>query len=237
MENPDPTQTIILLADDVRLFLEQYCPFFKRQGIAVLTAHDGAQALQMIQAKHPNIAILDYFMPQMTGAEVCQKVKADPALKHIPIVILTSEQRSDVVSQCQAAGCEEIVFKPISPKALLDKALDLLALPTRLLPRIPIQIRLRGTWEEETFSGQTIDLSERGMLLETDSPLRVGIPVTISFTLPQAKEPIAAEGEVVREAEAGAAPRYGIRFVSFVEGERQAIGRFVETQLQQESGG
>ncbi len=237
MEHSGATPTVILLADDVHLFLEQYCPFFKRKGVEVLTATDGAQALQLIQTKHPDIAILDYFMPQMTGAEVCRQVKADPALKHIPIVILTSERRPDVVTQCQAAGCEEILFKPISPKTLLDKAVDLLALPTRRLPRIPIQIRLRGTWEEEPFRGQTIDLSEGGVLLETDFPLRVGVPVRIRFSLPHTAETIVAEGEVVREAEAGAAPRYAIEFTSLVEGQRQAIGRFVETQLQQESGG
>ena len=82
----------------------------------------------------------------------------------------------------------------------------------------------------------TADLTTTTVTLNDGYAEFQGIPVRISFTLPQAKEPIATAGEVVREAEAGAAPCYGIQFTSFVEVERQAIGRFVEDQLQQVSG-
>ena len=83
----------ILIVDDeahIRRLLERTLADFEDQGIELLVADNGEDALQMIQEERPNLVFLDVMMPRMTGIDVLKKMKADDKLKSIPVIILTN---------------------------------------------------------------------------------------------------------------------------------------------------
>lgn len=84
---------------------------------------DGAEALDFLYCKgiyaarnpegKPNLLLLDLKMPKVTGMQVLEKVKADPAFKSIPVVILTSSQEDPDIAQCYALGANSYIVKPV----------------------------------------------------------------------------------------------------------------------------
>jgi two-component system, cell cycle response regulator DivK len=64
---------------------------------------------------------MDIQLPLLDGYEATKRIKADPALKHIPIIVVTSYALSGDEAKARAAGCDAYVAKPFSPRALLDK--------------------------------------------------------------------------------------------------------------------
>jgi two-component system response regulator len=84
---------------------------------------DGAEALDFLYCKNiyasrnpdvkPKLLLLDLKMPKVTGIEVLQKVKADPALKSIPVVMLSSSQEDPDIGRCYALGANSYIVKPV----------------------------------------------------------------------------------------------------------------------------
>src|SRR3989338_3116566 len=63
-------------------------------GFAVIEAENGAVALQAIRARPPDLVILDYMMPEMTGPQVCEQLREDVLLRHVPIIMLTGKSET-----------------------------------------------------------------------------------------------------------------------------------------------
>lgn len=109
----------ILIADDeenlrllVRTTLED--PDYQ-----IIEAADGAAALRLIREERPDIILLDWMMPGMTGIEVLQAVKAETALAAIPVVMLTAKAQAADRERGMQLGASEYLFKPFSPLELL----------------------------------------------------------------------------------------------------------------------
>ncbi len=90
-------------------------------GYEVFEVGDGEQALPAATAHHPDVILMDIQLPLLDGYEATRRIKADPSLKHIPIIVITSYALSGDETQARAAGCDAYVAKPFSPKALLAK--------------------------------------------------------------------------------------------------------------------
>jgi two-component system cell cycle response regulator DivK len=90
-------------------------------GYEVVEVGDGAQALPAATAHRPDVILMDIQLPILDGYEATRRIKADPALKHIPIIVITSYALSGDETQARAAGCDAYVAKPFSPRALLAK--------------------------------------------------------------------------------------------------------------------
>ncbi|HKZ40035.1 MAG TPA: response regulator [Candidatus Hodarchaeales archaeon] len=80
----------ILVIDDEPDILKVTSIRLKTLGYDVLTALDGRQALHTIRSENPDLVLLDLVMPFMSGAEVCEQIKNDKALKHIPVIFFTA---------------------------------------------------------------------------------------------------------------------------------------------------
>ncbi len=101
-------------------------------GIAGYEVHeeaDGESGLAAIRELAPSIVILDWMMPRMNGLEVLQRVRTDPALAGTPIILLTARAQEDAIERGFAAGTDDYVVKPFSPRELLSRVE---ALQTRL---------------------------------------------------------------------------------------------------------
>jgi two-component system, cell cycle response regulator DivK len=90
-------------------------------GYEVIEVDDGEQALSAAATHRPDVILMDIQLPLLDGYEATRRIKADPNLKHIPIIVVTSYALSGDETKARAAGCDAYVAKPFSPKALLAK--------------------------------------------------------------------------------------------------------------------
>jgi two-component system cell cycle response regulator DivK len=81
----------------------------------------GEAALAVVAVQRPDLILMDIQLPGMDGYEVTRRIKADPALRSIPIFAVTSYALSGEEQKARAAGCDEYVPKPYSPRQLLAK--------------------------------------------------------------------------------------------------------------------
>ena len=116
----------LLVADDEPNIVISLEYLMKREGCDVLVATDGNQALEAIQREQPALVLLDVMMPGKTGFEVCQAVRADPALDGVRILMLTAKGRETDVSKGLALGANAYMTKPFSTRELVQKVAELL---------------------------------------------------------------------------------------------------------------
>jgi two-component system, cell cycle response regulator DivK len=97
-------------------------------GYELLEAHDGAAGVAMASEHKPDLILMDIQLPVLDGYEATRRIKADPALKHIPIIAVTSYALSGDEAKTRDAGCDGYVAKPFSPRKLLATINDFLRL-------------------------------------------------------------------------------------------------------------
>jgi two-component system phosphate regulon response regulator PhoB len=119
----------ILLADD-----EAYLRLLVHTTLAdpayhILEATDGNQALTMARTEHPDLLVLDWMMPGISGLAVVQALRQDPATADMPIVMLTAKGQDTDRAQGQALGVQAYLVKPFSPLELLEKVQTILGMP------------------------------------------------------------------------------------------------------------
>ena len=90
-------------------------------GYEMIEAEDGEQALVQAAKHRPDLILMDIQLPILDGYEATRRIKADPALKAIPIIVVTSYALSGDEEKARAAGCDAYVAKPYSPTELLEK--------------------------------------------------------------------------------------------------------------------
>ena len=117
----------ILIADDEQNIVISLEFLMKREGYQVSIAADGEEAVARIRAEKPDLVLLDVMMPKKRGFEVCQEVKADPALQSVRILMLTAKGRDTEVAKGLALGADAYMTKPFSTKELVERVRSLLA--------------------------------------------------------------------------------------------------------------
>ncbi|MFY3382598.1 response regulator transcription factor [Paracidovorax sp. MALMAid1276] len=117
----------ILIADDEPNIVISLEYLLQREGYAVVVARDGTEALQAIAHDKPDLVLLDVMMPHKSGFEVCQAVRAEPALQATRILMLTAKGRETDVAKGMALGANAYMTKPFSTRELVQKVAELLA--------------------------------------------------------------------------------------------------------------
>jgi two-component system cell cycle response regulator DivK len=87
----------------------------------VMEAANGEEALAAVAKQRPDLILMDIQLPILDGYEATRRIKADPALRSIPIIAVTSYALSGDEAKARAAGCDDFVPKPYSPRQLLAK--------------------------------------------------------------------------------------------------------------------
>ena len=119
----------LLIADDethIRNLLEQTLEELEDEGVQLLFAKHGAEALELIQDEKPQLAFLDFNMPKMNGVAVCKAVKADPNLQSVYIVLLTGKGQETDRQEGLDAGADRYLTKPFDPTQVLSLAEEIL---------------------------------------------------------------------------------------------------------------
>ena len=111
----------ILMVEDTEDNRQIIRDLMESVGYDLIEAEDGAAGVAMAIEHRPDLILMDIQLPVMDGYEACRRIKADPELRHIPIVAVTSYALSGDETKTKAAGCDGYVAKPFSPRQLLAK--------------------------------------------------------------------------------------------------------------------
>ncbi len=117
----------LLLADDSVTIQRVIELTFADEDVQVLAVGDGRQAIERVQADRPDIVLADIGMPERDGYEVAAFIKADPALAHIPVLLLTGAFEPVDEVRARAVGCDGVLVKPFEPQMVISRVRDLLA--------------------------------------------------------------------------------------------------------------
>lgn len=116
----------ILVADDETHILHVVSLKLRNAGFNVITARDGQEALELAQQEKPDLIITDYHMPQLSGLELCQRLKQDPATTAIPAIMLTARGYHLEPADTEQSGILRMLSKPFSPRQLLSTVTEVL---------------------------------------------------------------------------------------------------------------
>ncbi|QDT65928.1 response regulator [Calycomorphotria hydatis] len=104
----------VLIADDNQQNCELLEAYLANEDCDILFASDGREALDVAQRDLPDVILLDIMMPKLSGYEVCQMLRQDPATASIPILMITALDEQGDIDKAVDAGCDDFLTKPIN---------------------------------------------------------------------------------------------------------------------------
>jgi len=157
------SKATILVVDDEEDIRELVELNLHREGYTVLTSETGEQALALAKAKTPDLVVLDLMLPGIDGLEVCKRLKNDPVLQQIPVVMLTAKgEESDIVAGLEL-GADDYITKPFSGRVLVARIRRLLRKATEITEDRPL-VKVHGlaidpSRHEVSLNGKPITLT------------------------------------------------------------------------------
>ena len=207
----EPTPTI-LVVDDVALFRELESLFLARCG-RVVTACSGSEALAVAARERPAVIVLDAHLPDVSGEEVCRRLKSPEAT---PIVVITGTGSADEYAAAIRAGADDVLAKPLSRLALVETVQRFTRFPIpRGLPRVSMVAPVRIVQGQAEAWGTARNLSRGGMFVECEGGLPAQAEIDLEFQLPGSDEALRPSAQVIWQREGnGGRPGVGVRFLS-----------------------
>ncbi len=162
--SPLVTHTILVVEDEEDI--QRLVSFnLMKAGFHVVCADDGVMGLAKLQQEKVDLVVLDRMMPEMDGIEMCKKMRADPAFKDCPVLMLTAKGEDEDVVHGLSVGADDYLPKPFSPKILLAR---INALLRRVLPATSdntlffpdFDLRISPNTYDVTQAGQKIGLTK-----------------------------------------------------------------------------
>ncbi|GAB4143970.1 MAG: response regulator [Sphingomonadales bacterium] len=114
----------ILLAEDHPDNRDMLSRRLTKRGFDVVLAQDGLEAVAQTRAQKPDLVLMDWSMPNMSGLDAIAAIRADPAIANTPVIALTAHAGADHRDACMQAGADAFATKPVDFKALLRLIVD-----------------------------------------------------------------------------------------------------------------
>jgi len=126
----DPTSRMarVLIADDNEPNRELLEVYLTELGCEIASAVDGADTLDKVASFHPDVLLLDVMMPKLSGFEVCQRLKADPATSSIMVLMVTALGELGDIERAVEAGTDDFLSKPVNRVELVKRVENMLKL-------------------------------------------------------------------------------------------------------------
>ena len=119
-------QSTILIVDDNPQNVELLQAFLESLPVKIVSAVDGLDALRKVEEHNPDLILLDIMMPQMSGFQVCRKLKGDAKTRDIQILMVTALNELGDIEQANECGTDDFVSKPVNKLELLTRVKSLL---------------------------------------------------------------------------------------------------------------
>ena len=116
----------ILIAEDERDIRELITFTMRYAGHEVTQAANGEEALTLAKQAIPELILMDVRMPKMTGYEACRHIKADDALKNIPVIFLSAKGQETEIQTGLEVGASDYILKPFAPDQLIKRVSEIL---------------------------------------------------------------------------------------------------------------
>jgi len=121
MKRSDTGGPTILVVEDEEDILHVLEYNLQRAGYTVMSAADGRAGLELARAHTPDLLVLDLMLPALDGLEICRALRAEARTEHIPIIMLTARGEENDIVAGLAAGADDYVAKPFSPRELVAR--------------------------------------------------------------------------------------------------------------------
>ena len=128
-QGEERARPLVLVVEDDPSDWHLYGELLWYNGFDVARATEGREALRIAGERTPDLVLLDLVLPGMDGLEVCRRMRADPVLRAVPVVVLTGRSAADVEGSCLEAGANRFLQKPASPLAVLGLVEELIGRP------------------------------------------------------------------------------------------------------------
>lgn len=223
----------VLLIDDIQLVLKIQKSWLEERRLEVAVAQSAKEAFPLLDEYQPDLVIVDYEMPGLSGAELCQRIKAEPRFARTPVLIVSAHRDDETIHRCLSAGAAAFVSKTGGREELLNVIALVLGIPyrrhMRLKCSVSVQIKRGSTGSQPA---EIRDISVSGLLLVTNQSLAVGTTLELRFTVPGQKRELTALAEVVRkEDQQDGLSCCGVKFSELDTESRRQIHQFVEHSI------
>lgn len=217
----------ILLVDHSRGALLFQETILRRRDMTIMTALAGSEGLVKARMEKPNLIIFGYDLFDMAAPEFCREIRADEATRAISLLLVCDRSAPDHGDLSLSAGCNDVIFRPLQKPELDEKVERLTRIPVRRQLRTITKIEVSLEKNGRFVLGRSINISANGMLIEVQRVLPQQGPVRLHFYLPGDPRPLQVVAEVLRAEFTGAMSKYGMRFLSPTEDDRERITRYV----------
>jgi CheY-like chemotaxis protein len=225
----------ILLVDDVDFFRDVMCDYFKRTPATILAASSGQEAIDLAMREWPDLIYMDVAMPGMNGIETCNKIKAHPTLKKIPVLLVFTPDRDATLEEVEASMCDGHLAKPFGREEFLNLGHRHLFNIERRERRVPCQMTVDFTINGKEYQGRGADISLHGLYVEFREEIPPNSRVKASFLLPTvSSEKIEVSGKIAwvnqgfPRQNMTIAQGFGIEFLSIEMSSVDIIRAFME---------
>lgn len=110
----------VLIVEDNDLNLKLFRDLLEASGYKTLQSKDGMDGLRLVREHTPDLVLMDIQLPEISGLEITRMIKADPALKHIPVLAVTAFAMKGDEEKIRDGGCDGYIAKPISVASFLQ---------------------------------------------------------------------------------------------------------------------
>ena len=154
----------VLIADDESNQLELLSYNLEQAGFAVVQATDGREALQKIEDDRPDLIILDWMMPHMSGIDVCRTLRSSTETRQLPIIMLSARGEEGDRTLGLDIGADDYISKPFSPRELISRVRALLRRAHPALSNEVLEfhdLKFNQTTMEVTRGGHTVTIGPK----------------------------------------------------------------------------
>jgi DNA-binding response OmpR family regulator len=182
---------LVLVVDDEVKILEIVGSYLERSGYRVLTARNGREALKILEGEEVSLVLLDLMLPDLSGEELCRRIRAESAL---PIIMMTAKVEEQDIIRGLNLGADDYVTKPFSPRELMARVAATLrrsASPARPAGAVLV------------CGGLRLDTENRRVSLDGEDPALTAQEYRILALLMARPQKIFTRDEIITETKSG----------------------------------
>jgi len=216
----------ILLASASKVFLQRNSILLIRKQLQLFIAVSGAESLKLHEENDFDLILSDMELEDMSGCALCTLVRSGEHSRDVPVILISHNTPANV-QRVEQSGASKLLLKPIDPAKLLWTIGSFIDVELGRSQRVKLSERVLCKEQNLEYFCSSHDISNSGILLETEVQPDIGSRINIQFTLPDSSR-IEAEGKVIRCINGPKwRKRYGVKFIDLPASCHSAINNYV----------